>query len=84
MSNQLKMASIQAILSLRAQHWSFRRISAQLGIHRETVARYVQLAESKPAKAPPGSGADEPSKAPPGSKAPRRRPAAPGESESAA
>lgn len=55
MSNQLKMASIQAILSLRAQRWSFRRISAQLGIHRETVARYVRLAESKPANALTGS-----------------------------
>lgn len=55
MSNQLKMATIQSILALRAQRWSFRRISTQLGIHRETVARYVHQAESKPAQAPPGS-----------------------------
>lgn len=39
MSNQLKMATIQAILSLRAQRWSFRRIAKTLGVHRETVAR---------------------------------------------
>jgi IS30 family transposase len=54
MSNQLKMATIQTILSLRAQHWSFRRIAETLGVHRETVARYVRLAESKPSKAPAG------------------------------
>jgi hypothetical protein len=55
MSNQLKMATIQLILALRAQRWSFRRISTEVGIHRDTVARYVHQAESKPAKAPPGS-----------------------------
>ena len=55
MANQLKMALIDSIQSLRAQRWSFRRIARELGIHRETVARYVRLAQSKPAKAPPGS-----------------------------
>lgn len=55
MSNQLKMATVQAILSLRAQRWSFRRIARELGVHRDTVARYVQQAEAKPAKAPSGS-----------------------------
>ena len=54
MSNQLKMATIQAILSLRAQRWSFRRIARELGIHRDTVARYVRVAEANPAKAPLG------------------------------
>ena len=54
MSNQLKMATIQAILSLRAQRWSFRRIARELGVHRDTVARYVQQAEAQPAKAPLG------------------------------
>ena len=33
MSNQLKMADIQAILSLRAQGRSFREIARQLGVH---------------------------------------------------
>lgn len=72
MSNRLQMATIQAILSLRAQRWSYRRIARELGIHRETVARYVLAAESKPAKAPLGNGevGDAPkpaSEAPPGS-----------------
>jgi len=55
MANQLKMATIQGILSLRARRWSFRRIARELGVHRETVARYVRQSESKPAKAPLGS-----------------------------
>jgi transposase len=54
MANQLKMATIQTILSLRAQHWSFRRIAETLGVHRETVARCVRLAESNPGPAPIG------------------------------
>ncbi|HTU25054.1 MAG TPA: IS21 family transposase [Pirellulales bacterium] len=51
MANQLKMADIQAILSLDAQGWSHRSIAARLGVHRETVSRYVRLAagSSKPA-----------------------------------
>jgi transposase len=59
MANWLKMARIESILSLRAQRWSFRRIARELGIHRDTVARCVRLAESKPAKAPTGSGVAE-------------------------
>ena len=34
MANQLKMATIQMILSLRAQRWSYRRIARELGLHR--------------------------------------------------
>lgn len=51
MANQLKMADVQAILSLDAQGWSFRAIAERLGVHRETVSRYVRLAAaaSKPA-----------------------------------
>lgn len=52
MANQLKMAMIQAILTLRARRWSLRRIARELGVHRETVSRYVRLAESKLATAP--------------------------------
>src|SRR5581483_8658563 len=60
MANQLKMADIQAILSLRSRRRSFREIARQLGIHRETVARYVHLAERplEPSTAP--TGPDEP------------------------
>jgi transposase len=58
MANQLKMAEIHSILTLRTRGWSFRRIARELGVHRETVARYVQLAgaPAKPANAPLGSG----------------------------
>jgi hypothetical protein len=59
MANQLKVALIESIQSLRAQRWSFRRIARELGIHRETVARYVRLAEAKPAKAPLGSNTSD-------------------------
>jgi transposase len=50
MANQLKMATVQFILSLHAQGWSGRRIARELGVDRETVSRYV--AGSKPANAP--------------------------------
>jgi transposase len=60
MANLLNMAQIESILSLRAQRWSFRRIARELGIHRDTVARRVRLAESKPAKALTGSDVAEP------------------------
>ncbi len=49
MANQLKMADIEAIVALHAQGWSYRWIAQRLGIHRETVSRYVRLADSKPA-----------------------------------
>jgi transposase len=56
--NQLKMATVQTILTLHEQGWSCRRIAQELGIRRETVARHLQeaLASSKPAtEAPHGS-----------------------------
>lgn len=46
MANCLGMAQVQAIYVLRARGWSFRRIGRELGIHRDTVRRHVQLAES--------------------------------------
>lgn len=54
MANQLKMAMVQAIIGLLEQGWSHRRIARELGIHRETVARYDRLrrtSASKPANA---------------------------------
>ena len=45
MANQLKMAEIQSILTLRTRGWSFRRIARELGVHRETVARYYKKLE---------------------------------------
>lgn len=44
MANQLKMAEQHVIIRLAENGWSYRRIARELGIHRETVARYVALA----------------------------------------
>ncbi len=84
MANQLKMADIQSIRSLRERGWSFRRIAKELGVHRETVARYVREWEgiqnrpqvpagsgAKPAKVPTGSGESKPAKVPAGSTTPK-------------
>ncbi len=61
MANRIKMANVQAILTLHQNNnWSNRRIARELGINRDTVDRYVRLARqasennSKRAKAPPG------------------------------
>lgn len=80
MANQLKMAEIHAILTLRARGWSFRRIARELGVHRGTVAGYVRRAAarlesgaSEPAIAPIGPAPPDGSKpaiAPPGSAGP--------------
>jgi transposase len=57
MANLLKMATIDAILSLYQRNWSIRRIARELGIHRDTVARQIRLwkQDAKPARAPLGS-----------------------------
>jgi len=44
MSNWLKMAQQQSILTLAKLGWSFRRIAVELGIDRETVSRHVKAA----------------------------------------
>ena len=66
MANQLKMAEIQAITALLQQGWSQRRIARELGMDRETVARYArrwgQLA-AKPATLRLGSEVADNSKA---------------------
>src|SRR5262249_11201265 len=73
MSNLLKMAVAESIRTLHRRGWSQRRIADELGINRETVARYLRLAEPtpKPANAPTGStttdGAPKPANAPTGS-----------------
>ncbi|UCG89018.1 MAG: helix-turn-helix domain-containing protein [Gemmatimonadota bacterium] len=54
MANQLGMADQQAIIALAGRGWSNRRIAEELGVHRETVARYVNLARGElPAAVPP-------------------------------
>src|ERR1017187_2325779 len=57
MSNRLKVAMIDLVLSLHRKGWSQRRIATELEINRETVARYLKQARPapKPANAPPGS-----------------------------
>lgn len=82
MANQLKMADVQAIVTLWSQGWSQREIARKLQVNRETVSRHLRLAaagggpqgdNSKPAKAPPGSEVagevPNPAKAPSGSTA---------------
>ena len=53
--NQLKMDLRQSIISLSGNGWSQRRIARELGVNRETVAKYRQEAraegESNPAPA---------------------------------
>jgi len=72
-ANLLNMAVIDTIFTLRTRGWSHREIAEALGIHRETVARYLHQAgeAAKPAKAPIGSPEDaeaaKPAKAPIGS-----------------
>jgi transposase len=59
MANQLKMAMMQAIITLLERGWSYRRIARELGIHRETVARYDRERSAKPAISTPGSESAE-------------------------
>src|SRR6202007_2197239 len=58
MSNVLKVSLQTTIYSLADRGWSQRRIARELGINRETVGRYLRLAEAKPAISTPGSGGD--------------------------
>ena len=61
MANQLKMAMVHTIEALYQQGWSRRRIAREVGIHRETVAKYIQQLTQgppKPAKATLGKEAD--------------------------
>ena len=91
MAHQLKMATVQQILSLHAEGWSQRRIARELGISRDAVARYVHLAQTAPAAVQESSAADcaepvgaipqpladsKPATAPPGSPAENLLPAA--------
>jgi transposase len=77
MSNLLKVAMIDLIRSLHRQGLSQRRIARELGVNRETVARYLKRAKvaAKPANALPGSSApkseSKPANAPSGSIAPQ-------------
>jgi transposase len=56
--NQLKVSTQQSIIALVARGWSQRRISRELELDRETVARYVKLAAANPATIPALGSAD--------------------------
>lgn len=47
--NQLDVSIQHSIVALAATGWSQRRIARELRLDRETVARYLKLAEAKPA-----------------------------------
>jgi len=58
MANQLKLAMVNTITTLKQHGWSIRRIARDMGIDRGTVRRYVRLEQSHPkppTKAPSGS-----------------------------
>lgn len=46
MANVLKMADQATIIALWQRGWSRRRIARETGIHRDTVGRYVRMAEA--------------------------------------
>jgi transposase len=52
--NQLNVSLQHSITALAAHGWSHRRIARELDLHRETVGRYLRLAEAKPAISTPG------------------------------
>ena len=43
MANELKMAVVNTIKGLLEKGWKHRRIARELGVNRETVARYARL-----------------------------------------
>lgn len=63
MPYRLKMSKIQSIIALRQQGWTLTRIACELGVHRQTVARYVR-GHSEPTPAPPGSDGSKSTQAP--------------------
>ncbi len=62
--NQLNVSLQHSIAALAAKNWSARKIARELGVHRETVGRYLHPveADAKPAIPPTGSQADSNSK----------------------
>ena len=74
MANRLNVAKIHSIQVLHQQGWSGRRIARELGVHRETVARYVRVGEAagQPGGVPAGSDPSKPAKVPAGSQGPWR------------
>ena len=65
MANQLKMATIDAILSLYQRNWSIRRIAKELGLNRGSVSRHIRLHELTAKRAILPEGAHEAKQATP-------------------
>jgi len=42
MANVLKVSHQEAIRSLHEKGWTQRRIARELGLHRQTVGRYIE------------------------------------------
>jgi len=60
--NQLNVSLQHSITTLAAHGWSHRRIARELDVNRETVGKYLRLAEAKPAILTPGPEVDFDSK----------------------
>ena len=61
MANELKMAIVNTITELPEKGWKQRRIARELGVNRETVARYARLRlEAGPKPANPTLGSEGP------------------------
>lgn len=56
--NELNVNLQHSIVALSARGWSRRHIARELGINRETVGRYLRLADRKPAISTLGSDPD--------------------------
>jgi len=73
MANELRMAKVQAIIGLLEGGWSYRRIAREIGVHRQTVARYDHLRKGGQSKSSiltlgsVGERGSKSSKVPPGS-----------------
>lgn len=57
--NQLNVSLQHSITTLAAQGWSARKIARELGVHRETVGRYLRPVEPTPKPAIPPTGSPE-------------------------
>ena len=63
MANLIKVALTHSIVTLYSRGWSKRRIARELGLDRETVARYIRIGlerESNPAISTAGSPDSKP------------------------
>jgi len=55
MAHYLQMPKKQQVLALLDLGWSYRRIQAETGVHRDTVSSYDAARRANPTKTCPGS-----------------------------